>query len=156
MAEEEYKIKWSAPEYIRGEKSSDWYWILAIIGLALIIISIIMDNYLFAILLLISFFAVVLHSHKEPSVLECEINKNGITLGKELMPYPTLESFRVEKENSLPPKLLIKSHKFFTPLIAVYITDADPDEISNYLTYFLPEEDLHEPLSHHIMEYFGF
>lgn len=152
---EEYRIKWQSPEYLYTEKGKDWYWVLAIIGLALIIVSVIMENYLFSILLLVSFLAIILHSHKLPALVEYEINKNGLITNGELQSFASLESYKVETEFD-PPKLILKSHKLLQPLIAIYIDGADPDEISNYLAYFLPEEDLHEPVSHKIMEYLGF
>lgn len=153
---EEYRIKWQAPEYIYTEKGRDWYWVLGIIGLALIVVSVIMENYLFSVLLLISFLAIILHSHKLPLDLEYEINKNGIAVNGELESFTSFESYRVETEHVDSPKLLLKSHKLFQPLIAIHLDGADPDEISNYLAYFLPEEDLHEPVSHKLMEYLGF
>ena len=156
MAEEEYKIKWQAPEYIHTEKGADWYWALSIIGLALIIVSVIMENYLFSILLLISFLAVVLHAQKPPAEINCEINKSGVFIGEKFHSFANLESFKLDTESSDPPRLLIKSRKIFQPLIVLILPNIDPEEVSNYLAYFLTENDLSEPLSHRVMEYLGF
>ena len=156
MAGEEYKIEWQAPEYFHTEKGADWYWALSIIGLALIIVSVIMENYLFSVLLLISFLAIVLHAQKTPANIDYEINKNGIIIGENFYSYANLESFKVNVENSNPPRLLLKSRKTFQTLLTINLLDVDPDEISNYLAYFLPEDELSEPLSHRVMEYLGF
>jgi hypothetical protein len=85
-----------------------------------------------------------------------EINKNGLVVNGELQSFASMDSYKVETENVDPPKLLLKSRKLLQPLIAIYLDGVDADEISNYLAYFLPEEDLHEPVSHKIMEYLGF
>ena len=154
--EEEYKLRWQSPEYLHSEKSTDWYWVFGILGLALIVISVIMENYLFSVLLLISILAIALHSKKTPDVIDYEINKSGIIIGNTMHPYSSLKSFWVDMENANPPKLLLKTDKFFQPLTTINLFDVEPDEVSNYLAHFLPEEELHEPLSNHIMEYLGF
>jgi hypothetical protein len=153
---EEYKLNWQAPSFINTEKTADWYWVFGIIGFTLVVISIILSNYLFAILIVIASLALILHSKSEPEILDIEVSKNGIRIKDRLNPYSSYKSFWVEQEHSNPPKLLLKPRKTLETLVVYYLTDIDPADVSHYLSHYLPEEEMHEPLSQHLMEYFGF
>jgi hypothetical protein len=72
---------WQAHEYYFQAKTTDWYWAVGIIGVSIAIISIIYGNVLFAMLVLISTFALSVFASKEPPLVRFEINKSGILIG---------------------------------------------------------------------------
>lgn len=149
---------WQAHEYYFQAKTTDWYWAVGIIGASIAIISIIYGNVLFAMLVLISTFALSVFASKEPPLVRFEINKSGVLIGKTLFPYGTLDSFWVEDNKHLghPSQLFIKSKKVIVPLIAIPLEGTDPEDIRDFLLDHLLETPHTEPLGQKLLEYFGF
>lgn len=152
---EEFKIKWRAHEYEHEEKTSDWYWAVGIIAIAIAITAVILGNVLFAIFILIGSFSLALHSSKEPRLVEFSVNKKGVSIGNKIYLYSSLDSFWIE-EDEIPPKIIIKSKKLIMPFLVIPIEGANPGDIREFLANFLEEEEMREPISHKLMEYLGF
>ncbi len=150
-------LRWQAHEYDHYERSTDWYWAVAIITLSIIALSIIWNDYLFALVIAIGVFALVLYTKRPSKLITYELSKKGIRIEKTLYPYPTLESFWVEDYNQTPrPKLILKSIKVMMPHIVIPIEGIHPDEVHSFLSARLPEEEHVESLSVKVMEYLGF
>lgn len=149
---------WEAHEYYFQAKTTDWYWAVGIIGVSIATISIIYGNVLFAMLVLISTFALSIFASKEPPLVRFEINKSGILIGRTLFPFGTLDSFWVEDNKHLghPSQLFIKSKKVMVPLIAIPLEGMDPEDIRDFLLDHLLEDQHAEPLGQKLLEYFGF
>lgn len=149
---------WEAHEYYFQAKTNDWYWAVGIIGVSIAIISIIYGNILFAVLVLLSTFALCIFGAKEPRLVRFEINKSGILIGKSLFPFGTLDSFWVEDNKHIgrPSQLFIKSKKTMVPMIAIPLEGMDPEDIRDFLLDHLFEDHHAEPLGQKVLEYFGF
>jgi hypothetical protein len=152
----EDSLKWQAPEYHHYERSTDWFWAVGIITICIAILAFIFDNALFGILILLSAGILIFYVFRKPEDVEYEINKRGITVGKELHPYMTIESFWVETRNNIEPKIILKSKKSFIPYIIIPVHDESADEVASVLRNFLEEKELSEPMAHKVMEYLGF
>ncbi len=149
---------WEAPEYYFQEKSTDWYWAVGIIGVSISILAVIFSNVLFALLILLSTFALALFGSKQPHTVRFEVSKKGVMIGSALYPFGTLDSFWVEDNRHVghPSKLIIKSRKLIVPLIAIPLDEVNPEEIRDFLMDHLLENHHVEPLGQKILEYFGF
>ncbi len=160
----EHSIVWEAPEFYHSPKSSDWFWAVGIIAVSIVIFSFIYGNILLGIIIILGTFSVFLHANKESVIREIELNEQGVRIGKRFYPYKTLESFWLEVHqvehdeygNLIFAKLLIKSRKTFMPLIVITVEYPDLDEIREFLSIFILEEEHHEPLAQKVIEYFGF
>jgi len=152
----ENKISWKALEYKRKEKTVDWYWAVGLIALAVIVTSIILHDTLFAILILISTIILVSFSIADPRIVQVSINRNGITVEKEMYPFSTIESFWIESTDRENRKVLLKSKRVIMPLIAIPLEELHHQDVREYLLQYLPEIEMHEPLSQKIMERLGF
>ena len=150
------KITWESPEYIFREKSREWFIALGIIALALFVASILLKNFLFAIIITISTFTVILFAKRPPEHTLYEINKSGLIINTSFYPYSFLQSFWIDNTDQSWQKLLITSKKTLMPLIIIALGDQDPEEVKNFLANYLPEKEQYEPLSHKILEYLGF
>ena len=148
-------IKWNAYEYLYKEKTADWYWIVGIITISIALIAIILNNIIFAVLIIISFFTLSLFASKKPEIIPVEINNSGIIIDRTYYPYANIESFWVETRE-IQPKILLKSKKVFMPFIAVLIEDLPPQQIREVLLQHLPEEEHAEPFLEKLLIYFGF
>jgi len=149
------EIKWHGYEYEYEEKTTDWYFAVGVIAVAIAVTSVILDNVLFAIFILIGAFSLALHSAKKPNVMEFSVNQKGLLVGNKLYLYSDLDSFCINNDGPFI-NLLIKSKKIVMPYIIVPVDGERAEEIKNFLKNFLAEEELHEPLSHRVLEYLGF
>lgn len=154
------QLEWSALEHEHIEKSSDWFWALGIIAIAGAIASIIFNNILFAIIIIIGAFVFSVNANKKPERVNFKINNRGVIINNTMHPFSSLESFWVEEgdnENEeSKPKLLIKSKKLLMTHIVIPIESVRATDIRNFLLEYLNEEEDSESLAQKIMEFFGF
>jgi len=152
----EHKISWHALEYKRKEKTTDWYWAVILISLAMVVISFIIHDVFFAMLIIISTVILLSFSLTAPKIVEIGINQKGITVGKEMYPFATLESFWVESTDESNQKILLRSKKIIMPLIVIPLEEHHHLDVREFLLKYLTEVEMHEPLSQKIMEKLGF
>ena len=153
---EQENIEWEAPEYLHQEKTREWYMSFGIIALALFVVAILFKNILFAVVIVLIAFTVMLHARRLPWMIAYEVNRVGIVMNKRFYPYSFLYSFWVDHSEPHAPKLLITSKKMLVPMIVIPFGEQDPDVVRNFISNYLPEQELLEPLSHKIAEYLGF
>lgn len=149
------KLSWHTHEYFHTEKSADWYWIVGIITISIAVISIILNDVIFAILIIISSFTLSLFASKRPNIVQVNIDNLGVTVGRTRYPYGNLESFWIEMEGHYP-RILIKSKKVFMPYIVIFIEEIDPERIHAALLTHLKEEVHTEPFLEKVLLYLGF
>ena len=149
------KISWRTHEYHHTEKTADWYWIVGIVSVSISIISIILDNVIFAILVLVSAFTLSLFASKRRGVGDVESRDDGVKIGGMNYPYSTLESFWVETKDGIP-RMIFRSKKMISTLIVIFIEEVSPDSVKDMLSNYLPEEELSEPFLEKLMIYLGF
>ena len=148
-------ISWRAPAHFHGQKNSDWYWAVGIITLALAAVSIMFGKIITGIFIIVAAAALVIHVSRPAPTVYYEINDRGMVIDDTLYSFLSLESFWVPHDH-FPPKLLIKSRKLFLPLISIYITDIDPEDVREILLRYIAETEHHEPFLKYILERFGF
>lgn len=148
-------ITWKTYEHIHTDKSSDWYWIVGVVTVTIAIIAILLNNIIFAVLILIGSFTLTLLASKKPNLVNVTISSTGIMFNKTLFAYSGIESFWVETRDSYP-RLLLKPKKLFAPFIVILLEDADPDDVRDILEKKLPAEEHAEPLLEKLLIYFGF
>ncbi|MEK7574614.1 MAG: hypothetical protein AAB511_00065 [Patescibacteria group bacterium] len=148
-------LVWEAYEYTYREKTTDWYWAVSIIAVSMAVTSILFNNLLFAIFIVLSFFTLMIYAKRKPHLLEVLLDERGIQEGKIRYSYSSIESFWVEDRFG-DHKIIMKSKKKTMPYIVVPIIDVDPNLVHDHLKKYLPEEEHSEPMAKRIMEYLGF
>ena len=156
MMEATSSIYWEAPEHRHIEKTSDWFWILGIIAISASVASIIFQNVLFAVVILLATTTMFITAHRKPREIEFEVSIRGVRIDNALYPYATLDSYYLDEENKIDPQLIVKSKKLFVPLLIIPIPVNHIDDIEDMVSSRLPEEFMEEPLSHRILEFLGF
>lgn len=149
-------ITWEAPEHHHIEKGNDWFFALAIIVVALVIVAILLGNVLFALLLGLAGGALAVSATKLPSIIPFAVTVRGVRVGDRLYPYGTIDSYCIDEEDPRGPQLLIKAHQKLMPLIVIPLPPEQVDNIEAILAEKLQEEHLEEPLFVKILELFGF
>ena len=149
------KIQWQTPEYIYKEKTTDWYWIVGIISVSIAIIAIILNNAIFGILILVSAFSLSLFATRPPKIIQIEIDNFGIKIGETVHPFVDLESFWVETRD-VYPRVFFKSKKKIALYTIVLLSDADPNNVRQFLANHLTEIEHSEPFLEKVLFWLGF
>ena len=156
MPQPSFKIEWDAHEYEHKERSSDWFWAVGIVSISVAIASVILGNIIFAILVLVSVFALSIFANRPPSTLHVVVDDKGITRGKVRYPYQTLQSFWIDTDHP-HKKIILRSDKLLMPLIIVPLNDEiDEGQLREKLSKVLSEEFHNLPFVERILEYLGF
>jgi len=153
--EEVRPIIWEGPEYDFREKNPDWFWAVGIITVCIAIGSIIYQNYLFAILIVVSITILLMFSFKKPETIQFEINDKGVKIKDALYSYKEMRNFWIDRHHKTI-KLLINTNRVMSPLLDIPIPHEIKDAIGNHLAKLVKEEEIAEPASHRIMHYLGF
>ena len=153
----DHVLSWGALEYHHFEKSSDWYWSVGIIIASFVILSLLFENVLLAIFILLAGTCGALYAGRHPDVVHVELRYRGIFYHDRLYPYHSLESFYIEEDSHFP-KILIKSKKFLMPLIIIPLGEVHihHNEIRAYLLRHLKEVEHKESTWHLLLEHLGF
>ena len=150
-------ISWQGYEYTHHEKSSDWFWVLGIVALSSAVTAIVFKNILFALFILIGAFTVALFATKTTRLIHFEINRRGVAIDNTLYPFNTLESFYIDEDEHGHNTLILKSQRVMMPYIIIPLDESIKFEnVRNILLTKIEEEELHEPISHRMLELFGF
>jgi hypothetical protein len=149
------KISWQTFEYLHREKTADWYWIVGIVTISIALIAIILNNIIFAILIIVASFTLSLFASKKPNLITVKMDAGGITVGNTHYTYKDLDSFWVETREHIP-KILLKPKKAFRHFIVVFIENYHPEDIRTELLKYIPEEEHNEPFLEKLLLYLGF
>ncbi len=148
---------WEAFEYKDRDLKTDWFWALGIIALAGSVASFIYGNFLFGVFIILASVAVVFFGTIKPKRVKYEITEGGIIYEGNFYPFETLHAFFLNEFDETDKKLLIKSERFFVPILTLpYDDDTTGNAIYEALSNIIPEEPLQEPWGHLIMERLGF
>lgn len=148
-------LSWQTHEYEPRNHSAEWYWIVGIITLALVVISVLFGNILFGIILLLSITMLAYFTTIHPELLDVIIYDKGVQVGKKLYPYTAIQSFAVV-EKELIPKLIIHLKASWLPYIIVKIQGHHPDDIHELLGQYLEEDEHVESILYKILDLLGF
>ena len=149
------KLEWHASEYEHTEKGSDWFWAVGIIAVSLTVTAILFNNVLFAIVIVIGAFSLMMFAKRKPLTLTIQITDREVRIGNQTYAYASLGSFWVV-EHKDTAHLLLKPKKMSSPLVVVAIKEIPPTIVREFIHQYVDEEELTEPLSQKIMEYLGF
>jgi len=149
-------FRWQTYEYDHSEKSSDWYWALAIIAISSAVTAILFENILFALLILVGAFTIALFAVRKPNIVNFEVNNRGVAIDRTLYQYQALDSFWILYKDDGDAVILLRSKKNLVPLIVVPLKSVDTESLHDYLLERLDEVEMDEPIAHRFLEFLGF
>ena len=156
MEEVTHTVTWEASSHERNEKGHDWFWGLGVLAFAAATAAFIFGDVLFGIVILLGAMTTAIFANHEPKQVQYAIFARGIQIGETAYPYTALDSFYLDEENINGPQLLIKAKSTFMPLIIMPVPKEYIDDIEDLVGARLPEEELEEPISKRLLEFFGF
>lgn len=154
MANTTPAISWEVKEYEHRERSTDWFWAIALLAGVGAVVSIIFNNFLLAVIILLAAVSLIMYARREPETQTVELSPAGVKIGRTLYPYKNLKTFWVTDEDERC-KLLLESTRSIMPIIDVKAPSARRDEIMEYLNDYLPALEREESLIDALGDWFG-
>lgn len=138
-AEQKVVFQWSAPEYIRHEKSKRWYFIAALVLLTTVVLAYYTANWSMALAVLV-FAGVYLYTHKyhPPKEVPVVISELGIRMGHMLFPYSDIKAFWIIYKPDWQTLNIRVAKRWFSE-ISIHLNGMDPVKIRHYLVGQIPE-----------------
>lgn len=150
-------IEWETLEYEYYPKSSDWYWGIAIIILALVFsVAYFFNNIILGILFFLLGFVILLYGAKKPRMMKFSLTYQGLVIGEKLYPYEHLKSFWLDYKPPERKELIVISKKTLMPKIIIPLAETDPNPIREFLVKILKEEYQEPSLSEEIARHLKF
>ncbi len=140
LMEPQVLIAWEFSERPHYERGLLWYGISAGLGIALLIYAVATANFLFALLILLFALVIYLNAAAEPRVLRMAITERGIQIGREFLPFSSIESFRVVYEPPVVQSVYLRTRDLFKGEVGIDLSDVLPEEIRPILGRFLKED----------------
>lgn len=156
MGKEKILLEWEAYEYRDKKRKPDWFWAIGIIAVAGSAVAFIYGNFLFGIFIVLTAVAMIFFGITKPHRIKQSLTIEGIIFDGRFYPYDRLKSFWMEELDG-EKRLLIKSDKTFMPIMVIPFEEDETGEyIYSILSEILEEEEIHESLSHKLMDRLGF
>lgn len=157
LHKETVSFAWETIEFEFKEKRKDWYWIVGISALALIVLAIILANYLLAFIIGIGAFLMISLASKEPLTLPVEVSEHGIKVFEEMYTYESIAQFWIQENKDESYSLLLLTQQRVSPIISITIDESiDPLELREYLLEFIQEQEMKASVTDRIIDKIGF
>ena len=134
-------LKWRALEFEYFEKSPEWFWSVIIISFAVFAASLVLNNFLFGVLMLISGITIALYGLKKPQTIDIALTPRGLEIQDKFYPYNEMESFWVHYDPPYTKNLSIYLKKTFAMPLKIPLEDFDPNDIREVLIKFVKEKE---------------
>lgn len=140
-AEESPLVSWEAQEYIQRDKNAGWYVGLVIVGVALAILSVVLQWWTFLILVIVSVIALIVYSLRPPRILHYSLTNKGVMVEQQLHPYDKFKTFGIVKDDKHFSIVLIP-RKRFSPRTTLYFPENQGEEIVDIFGARLPMQEV--------------
>ena len=149
-------LDWEAYEYEFFARDRHWFVTISLATLALILVALLLKNILFAVLLAIGGFALMMHGTRLPDLVKYRLSPKGVRIHDQLFPYERLHSFWVHDEGRRR-QIIIQVNRLILPHLVLPLPDEISDEQAReFLLQYLPEEHHDESLADMLFDYLGF
>jgi len=143
MTKEHKPISWNFPEYIKHSRKRGWYIWSSLIALLIIVYSLLVTNYLFALLVVMFGIILIINHRQDPQKINFTIDHDGIHLDKKLYKYKDIDKFWVIYQPPHAKNLYFEFKTSIRPKLSIPLDKQDPLEIKSFLRQYL-EEDLEQ------------
>jgi|SRR6056297_91083 len=139
IPEEKEILKWSFPEAVDYDRSRNWY-VIAIGILALMIVySLFIANFLFAIFLILFSVVMMLQVRRTSQSVEFKVLDKGILIGEKFYNWSDIKSFRIINEPK-PKRVYFDLRNSVLPDISIPLKVHDSIEVARILKQYLDED----------------
>ena len=137
---------WQIEEYPRHERSKMWYAVFFVIIGTLTVYALLTANFLFLFIILMVATILLLQHNRVPRVLEIQLTREGLQIGKEIHSWKNMEYFWIVDEPEVK-SLYFETKETLKPHLCISLRGQNIEKIRSLLKPFLKEEFHEEPLS---------
>lgn len=139
--------QWTVVEYENHVRGTFWHVLMISLGIILVIYALATDNFLFAIIIILSAIILFLQSAVEPARVPVSITDLGVVIGDRFYNYNEFRAFYMIY-NQETQTLFFETKSSLRPDLRIAIGEQDPIEIRDTLQEVLDEDlEKEEPLS---------
>ena len=161
---ESAKIEWEAPDYEYNPKEVSWYWLSLILSIVLIAFAIWQGNFLFAIFVVIAWFAVISFANRYPANWKFNLDYKGVSMHlvggeseqEKFYSYSEMDGFDIHEASDEHKELVIKIKSRFSPFLRVNFPHIHEERIVMVFTKFVPKEEYEDSLADHLFKLIRF
>jgi hypothetical protein len=88
-------ISWEIPEYEKHSRTKSWYLFFGLIAVAFFIYALASANFLFAVIVVIAAFVLIMNDARSPRSVMISVTSEGIMVGRKFYDYDELQNFSI-------------------------------------------------------------
>ena len=134
-------VKWEAEEYITHDKNAGWYIGLAIVGIALVALSIWLRWWTFTALVVLCVVSLLIYVIRPPRKIKYSVNVKGLTEGEKTYNFEDYRAFGILQDDT-NFAIVLMPRKRFSPAVTVYFPKEKGEEIVDIFGARLPMEEV--------------
>lgn len=141
--------EWEVDEYERHDRPRRWYVVMGIAGTALIAYALFVQNFLFALIIVLFAMVLFLQSHQVAPKVVIRVTDRGVGIQHRFYEYSELDNFFIIYQPPEVQTLFIDTKTSLRPRLRLPLLENDPNDLRFTLRQYLPEdtEVEEEPLS---------
>ncbi|MBI4225358.1 MAG: hypothetical protein HY617_03425 [Candidatus Sungbacteria bacterium] len=148
-------LEWTAFEHEQVDFGHAWYAVPGGIMAILFALALWVQNYFFALFVIIAFATFMLFRNQPPRKIAFSISHDGIRAGKTLYQISRIKSFWIFNRPE-HPELSLETSQTFSPYVRLPLGTTDQQHVRELLLTLLPEEQHQQFLMDEIMRIIGF
>jgi hypothetical protein len=153
--EKKDEMVWSVTTHEHRERSTDWYWALAVGSIAAAVVSVFFGNILFAVVIVLGMGSIGYLAARGPREHMVKIDDRGVSIDGTRYLYATIHSFWVEHETSTP-RLFLTLGGIIAPHFSLTLdNEAQGAQVREHLQKHVREEEQGPHLGEHLSQIFG-
>ncbi len=149
-------LKWTAPEFEYYTKSTSWFVITGGIAGLLLLWALFTKNFIFALLIGLGYFTIIIYGLKRPKNIRLAITPKGVKINQTLYEFENIKSFWIFYNPPEIKELSLRSKKTIMPYIKIPLGEQNPVEVRQALIKYLPERKHKDSLIENMARQFRF
>lgn len=134
-------VKWEAEEYITHDKNAGWYIGLAIVGIALVALSVFLRWWTFTAVVVLCVVSLLIYVLRPPRKIKYAVSAKGLTEGEKTYLFEDYRAFGVLQDDT-NFAIVLMPRKRFSPAVTVYFPKEKGEEIVDVFGARLPMEEV--------------
>jgi hypothetical protein len=133
-------VAWRFSEFNKRQRPTKWWLAAGITWLALVVWALlVLQSFLFLLILLFGAIIFITQERREPDVLECRITLDGVEVDDRLYPYDQIVQFYIVYRPGEVAALFL-DRAGLRPTVAIPLNDQDPAEVREALAARVKED----------------
>ncbi len=135
-------LRWDGTEYLHQERSMQWFVVVGIVTLVLMVLAIVvLHSITFAILIPVMAVALFIYARRPPEILHYILSRKGLHIGDKLITYSQLKSFGVVSHNDVH-SIVLTPRKRFQIGQTIYFPEEIGEQLVDFLAARLPMKEV--------------